>query len=277
MQKIIRGADDFLVLISPYLQTNPKIRELLEQKSRSDTHIRVIYGKRDLQPEEQAWIDSLPSIELCFRETLHAKCYLNEKEAVLTSMNLYQFSELHNDEWGILVPKKDDDSGRLYGKIYQEAEHIAELSEKIREVPKRERASIFKGLMGKITNRGQDNDNQDTTSERTLVVDPDSDVATDLSITPTDVFRPTSGPIPAVVSSELALEIPASGFCIRCKTAVPVNPAKPYCYRCYRTWSRYLNEDYEEEFCHLCGNEKITTMAKPLCLDCYRTFKDAFA
>ena len=77
----------------------------MEQKSRQTTHIRIIYGKRGLKSDEREWIDSIPSIELCFRETLHAKLYLNEKQAVLTSMNLYQFSEKNNDEMGILVSK----------------------------------------------------------------------------------------------------------------------------------------------------------------------------
>ena len=31
------------------------------------------------------------SIQTLFRRNLHAKCYLNEKEALLTSMNLYEF------------------------------------------------------------------------------------------------------------------------------------------------------------------------------------------
>ena len=281
LQDLIRDADEFLVLISPYLQTNPKIRELLEQKSRSDTHIRVIYGKRELRPEERNWIDSLPSIELCFRETLHAKCYLNEKEAILTSMNLYQFSEVHNDEWGIRVLKREEDGfekGRLYSRIYREAEHIADLSEKIREVPRKERASIFRGLMGRITNRGQDSENQDDiASAVTSVADADSDVATNLSLTPTDDLRPAADAIPVVVNSEPGPEIPTVGFCIRCKITVPAKPAAPYCNRCYRTWNRYQNEEYQEKYCHLCGNEETTTMAKPLCWGCYRSYKDVFA
>ena len=277
LQKIIRGAGDFLVLVSPYLQTNPKIRELLEQKSRSKTHIRVIYGKRDLQPGEHAWIDSLTSIELCFRETLHAKCYLNDKEALLTSMNLYQFSELHNDEWGILVPKRGDDSdGQLYRKIYEEAEHIAGLSEKIREVPRKKRSSIFTTVVEAVKNRGQDDDNQGPTGEL-LAVGSDSDVAADTSVKPADVSSPTSDPVPADASSEPTPEVPSSGSCIHCKTAVPFNPAKPYCCRCYQTWGRNRNENSQEAFCHLCGGQRVTTVGQPLCQGCYETYKGAFA
>ena len=38
---------------------------------------------------------------------------------MLTSMNLYQFSQEHNDEMGILVSRKDD--GELYKAIYEQA------------------------------------------------------------------------------------------------------------------------------------------------------------
>ena len=119
LQKIIREADERLVLISPYLKLNPRIRELLEQKSRTKTHVRIIYGKIGLPPEERKWIDSVPAIELCFRQSLHAKCYLNEKEAILTSMNLHQFSEQNNDEMGIVVTNNlwDEKDRELYNKI----------------------------------------------------------------------------------------------------------------------------------------------------------------
>ena len=61
----------------------------------------------------------LPGITFSFRKNLHAKCYLNEKQALLTSMNLHKYSQEHNDEMGILVSKKDDPE--LYDAIYQEA------------------------------------------------------------------------------------------------------------------------------------------------------------
>ena len=279
IRKIIREADEVLVLISPYIQTNRRIRELLERKSRSNTHIRVIYGKRDLRPEEKEWLDSVPSIELCFRESLHAKCYLNEKEAVLTSMNLYQFSEVNNDEWGILVSKtQEDDDDRLYADIYQEAEEIADVSEKIREVPRAERASGFGGLIAGLTNQGQVSVSREASaSEPTSVINPDGDPATDFQGATPDVFLPDSEPTSSGASEQPMRGIPVAGFCIRCKTDVPTNPAKPYCNSCYRTWNRYKNEGYEEEFCHLCGGEEATSMAKPLCLGCYKTYQDAFA
>ena len=67
---------------------------------------------------------------------------------------------------------------------------------------------------------------------------------------------------------------PQRGFCIRCKSEVPANPAKPYCNRCFASWNRFKNAAYEEERCHICGDAHKTSLEKPLCVSCYRKFKD---
>ena len=64
--------------------------------------------------EEKEWLESMTSIKTSVRKNLHAKCYLNGKEALLTSMNLYEYSQEHNDEMGILVSVDHDPE--LYGQ-----------------------------------------------------------------------------------------------------------------------------------------------------------------
>lgn len=62
--------------------------------------------------------------------SLHAKCYLNENEAIVTSMNLYSFSQQNNDEMGIHVTKENDTD--LYNDIYIEVQRLLTISEEIR-------------------------------------------------------------------------------------------------------------------------------------------------
>ena len=78
----------------------------------------MIYGKKKLKPSEKSYFDEL-GIKTSFLKNLHAKCYLNEKEALLTSMNLHEFSQEHNDEMGILVSRQDDEE--LYEAIHRQA------------------------------------------------------------------------------------------------------------------------------------------------------------
>ena len=123
LSHIIKNASEYLVIISPYLRINKRVKELLEH---NEIPICVIYGKRELRPDEKDWLDSMEHITTGFRENLHAKCYLNESEALLTSMNLYEFSQVNNDEMGILVTYDHDPD--LYEEIREESMRIVSLS-----------------------------------------------------------------------------------------------------------------------------------------------------
>ena len=46
LEEIIKSANERLVIISPYLKVNPRIKELLEDKDRLKIDVRVIYGKK---------------------------------------------------------------------------------------------------------------------------------------------------------------------------------------------------------------------------------------
>ena len=130
LEEIIKSANERLVHISPFLRVNERIKELLEDKDRLKIDVRVVYGKNELQPEENNWLESMASIRTSFCKNLHAKCYLNEREALLTSMNLYEFSQVHNNEMGLLVSREDEPA--LYDEIRQEAMRIVRVSEEIR-------------------------------------------------------------------------------------------------------------------------------------------------
>lgn len=60
------------------------------------------------------------------------------------------------------------------------------------------------------------------------------------------------------------------GFCIRCGTDLKLNPEKPLCLKCYKSWEKYSNSEYKETFCHACGKESNTTVVKPICYACYK-------
>ena len=276
LQKIIRESDERLVLISPYLKMNPRIKELLAQKSQTRTHVRIIYGKSELQPEEQEWIDANPHIELFYRQSLHAKCYLNEKEALLASMNLYEFSEQNNDEMGIVVSNASDNRGfdrALYRKMLHEADHIADLSEKIREVPRPQPSKGLGGLVRRFAKDTLSLPERITGSDRqTAAEGRDNPTAPMPSAAPTAVDATPSPADAPVAPTDARPRLPVTGCCIRCKTDVPANLSEPYCERCFGTWNRFKNESYEEKHCHICEQEYRTTRLKPLCSVCNRTY-----
>ncbi len=133
LDRIISEAEKELVLISPYTNADDETKDILKNQKRS-TKIHVIYGKTRLKPAEKSFFNDI-SIEPSFLENLHAKCYLNEKEALLTSMNLYEFSQEHNDEMGILVSREQEPE--LYEKIKEESIRLVEASENGKETASR--------------------------------------------------------------------------------------------------------------------------------------------
>jgi hypothetical protein len=108
LENIIKNATKKVVLLSPYVQINKILFERLQEASERGIEITLIYGKEDLKSTEKKQIEVIKNLKLYFYKNLHAKCYLNEKEIIITSMNLYEFSERNNREMGVLIKKTED-------------------------------------------------------------------------------------------------------------------------------------------------------------------------
>ena len=130
LEELIKDAKDRLILISPFLKLNDRMKELLADKNRLKIDVRIVYGKSELQPEEINWLKELTYIRTSFCKNLHAKCYLNEELCIITSLNLYEFSQVNNNEMGVLIRRSDD--ADLYKDAYEEAQRIIRISDEVR-------------------------------------------------------------------------------------------------------------------------------------------------
>ena len=130
LEELIKDAKDRLVLVSPFLKLNDRMKELLSDKNRLKIDVRIVYGKSELQPQEIDWLRGLTYIRTSFCKNLHAKCYLNEELCIITSLNLYEFSQVNNNEMGILIRRSED--GALYKDAYEEAQRIIRISDEVR-------------------------------------------------------------------------------------------------------------------------------------------------
>lgn len=130
LEELIKDARERVILISPFLKLNDRIKELLADKNRLKIDVRIVYGKSELQPEEIAWLNALTYVRTSFCKNLHAKCYLNEENCIVTSLNLYEFSQVNNNEMGVLFRRGED--AELYRDAYEEAQRIIRISEEVR-------------------------------------------------------------------------------------------------------------------------------------------------
>jgi len=130
LEELIKASTERLIIISPFLKFNDRIRELLEDKDRMKIDVRIVYGKSELAPQEINWLRSLAFVRTSFCQHLHAKCYVNERVAIITSMNLYDFSQVNNNEMGIHVDREQEPE--LYRDTYEEAQRLIRISEEVR-------------------------------------------------------------------------------------------------------------------------------------------------
>lgn len=128
LSELINNAKEKVYLVSPYLQINDQIKLLIEDSSTQSKQISIVYGK-EKDAKDLAWLSSIRGLGIYFYDTLHAKCYMNEKEAVITSMNLYMYSQQNNCEMGIYLTKKDDPE--MYNEVLTEVERILRQSKEV--------------------------------------------------------------------------------------------------------------------------------------------------
>jgi hypothetical protein len=101
IEKIINESNDFTIIVSPYLRINNRLKpKLTDCFSRNNRNL-ILYREYKLTEEEKRWLDNFKNVKLLSIRNLHAKCYLNERTALITSMNLYEYSQVNNHEIGV--------------------------------------------------------------------------------------------------------------------------------------------------------------------------------
>lgn len=133
LESIITTARTELVLISPYIKIADNLFPSLQLANQKKVHITVVFGKQELDNDVRRQLTQLEHLTLRFLEKLHAKCYYNETKMIISSLNLYDFSE-GNFEMGILVDAQYD--FEVYAAAKAHAELIINTSNALR--PERE-------------------------------------------------------------------------------------------------------------------------------------------
>jgi hypothetical protein len=125
LERLLKTAKRRIVLISPYMKLRPRVRELIEDAARLEVQVQIVYGKKE-QCDEVERLKAINRVSVTFCKNVHAKCYLNEDFGMVTSLNLYDFSQANNQEMGILFAKVSEPA--LYHSVSQEALRIIRIS-----------------------------------------------------------------------------------------------------------------------------------------------------
>jgi hypothetical protein len=110
LEKLLERAENLIILISPYIKLHERYAStLLTKKDNPNLEIIIVFGKNEedisksMKQEDFNFFKEFPNIEIRYEKRLHAKYYANESSAILTSMNLYNFSQDNNIEAGVLT------------------------------------------------------------------------------------------------------------------------------------------------------------------------------
>ena len=110
LMQLLKEAKERIILVTYSLQVNSQIQERLKTKSKIGTlaEITLIYGNTKPKQKELEWMSEIDDLKVWQKKNLHAKCYINENKAIISSMNLYDYSQTSNVEMGFLITKEEN-------------------------------------------------------------------------------------------------------------------------------------------------------------------------
>ena len=239
---LIKNAEKNLFVVSPYLKISSLMKIYLSSIDNKGIATSIVYrSDTKLTDEDFAFFKGLAHLKLYQCDNLHTKCYINEHEGLVTSMNLHEHSQTHNWEMGILFSKEAD------AKIF------ADVTDELQMMSSHLKLQSFSKPAAPA--------HEKTVSDHTRITHQHT------------VHKPTEPPNKSLLGKILDTVTGESAYCIRCGKGLDrFDLQKPYCDKCYASWARYRNPKYKEKYCHACGlaDEKYpTSFEKPVCKHCF--------
>ncbi len=249
LEEIIQNAQQQLILISPYIKLHERYISVLKEKiGNPHLNIIVVFGKNEdklsksMNYEDVTFFTQFPNVEIKYEKRLHAKYYANESNALLTSMNLYSYSQDNNIESGVLTKAGFlKNLTGLSNPLIWETDFDKQASEYFWRVIEQSELLFCKepvfqsGFLGfnKKSEYSEIKVNKLSSvfaEAKSLKVENEENKKVELK----ENLKPTA-------------------YCIRTGTKIPFNIEKPLSPEAYKSWSRYSDVDYTEKYCHFSG------------------------
>ncbi len=234
LRNIIVDAEEYLILISPYFKLNDSIRNAMSKHfGNKKFHLTIVYGKNEdnrvksMGDQDMDFFRSFSNVEIRYHKRLHAKIYANERNCLLTSMNLHDFSMNENIEFGILTQTKMLDmlsvvrESSLDYKAFEFCEYIIDKS----EIEFKKEVEKTKSFFGLVTKYG--------------------DANVEVNKRRNGYCIRNGSPIPFSIERPLSKEAfdswskygnphYAEKFCHACGASSQTSMSRPLCYRCFK-------------------------------------------
>jgi len=252
---LMENANKSLLLVTPYFDGWDRFAIAIKDAVLK-RHVAVVLLVRggDDRARQEATTRELAAIgvRVEFLRRLHAKVYINESQAILTSMNLLKSSA--NDSWEIALRARAGRDTDAYREVLQHAYSLVRRAENDADISAKRRSPPA-----------------DARVQETPRVAPSSHTPE----RPRSVFHRMLDEFVRIVTLAEHREKaagharPRCGSCIRCRAPVPFDLDQPFCLECRGIWMKFKNHKHRENFCHACGDKSETSAARPRCRPCY--------
>lgn len=282
--KLFEEAEEQIILISPYIKLHDHYASIFRaKKDNPKLHIIIVFGKNEndlsksMKEDDFNFFKDFPNIEIHYEKRLHAKYYSNENSAILTSMNLYDYSQDHNIEAGILTQATTLE--KLATKLWNGEEGLDATACKyfqlvikqsdllFKKVPEYDKGIIGTGLNKKYLSSKTETDKlTDFFANRQTY---------DTKNRKENYEKKPKAIIKQVESKPTEAQ---TGYCIRTGVPIPFNIAKPMTDVAWKSWSKYNDPNYAEKYCHYSGelSNKETSVKKPVLTKYYKQAKEKY-
>lgn len=231
---LIEGAKQVLILVTPYFDPWDRLTtELKRAAMRPGIKVVLLLrgGEDRAKQEEKSRDVQAAGVQVGFLSRLHAKVYISESQAIVTSMNLLKSSAL--DSWELAIRAHAREDAALFQEIIKHTKGLVDRAKDEREYAAKSKTAANVAALNELAG----------------------------------AVAGARAPAAAVAASRKA--VAKKGHCIRCGEDILFNADRPLCADCFKAWAKYENPEYKEKHCHSCGKERVTSLAKPLCKPCW--------
>lgn len=235
------GEDVYLV--TPYLQLDTKVASAIRDAVNKGIVLHLLMRPDSKISTSDYEFLATERIDVRELQNLHAKVYWSQGHAIVTSMNLYRYSESHSHELAV---------------IFSDRKSVSSMRESVDKWWKDAKVVSVMDLASRAGGK--------TSAPSSKAFSPTSKASAS--------FNMTDRPATTSASSK--------GFCIRCENRKSFDKDNPLCNSCLRErndWNKPPAREEEQKHCHRCGMPNLTAKGKlpsfafPLCKECYATVK----
>jgi phosphatidylserine/phosphatidylglycerophosphate/cardiolipin synthase-like enzyme len=234
LYKMVTRSKEKLYLVSPYLQMSDKIKIMIQQaeKTSSKLDIKVVYrSNKDGELNDKDMDFLLNQLK---NADVFALDNLHSKcylnENTAIITSMNLYQHSQENNWEMGIKIDKSTESDIYEKISGHVSYMIDISKK------HDKGLInLKNAPAKVNN---------VSAQPNYMVNKPNQVNN--------------------------VKIVYTGYCIRCGNIINFDIGKPLCPTCFKSWSKYMDDSYQENYCHACGNENETSLSKPLCIYCYR-------